>query len=285
MPELPEVETVRRDLSESILGRRVLSLRVFQPEMLVGAEPGAVRDALTGARILEVDRHGKALILRFSGGWSLIVHFRMTGRLYPVPAGGELPSHTRTVFALDDGRLLLHVDPRRLGTLELIPTHHEATARTLAAMGADALKSPPTARFLASLTSRRTISVKQFLLDQTAIAGIGNIYACEILSRARIDPRTPCNCLADDDLRRLARSIRCVIRKAIHSRGTTISDYRTGTGEPGGFQHSLQVYGREGDRCLRRGCRGVVRRLVQGQRSTFYCPDCQAEHRTAETGD
>lgn len=285
MPELPEVETVRRDLSESILGCRVVSVRVLKPEMLVGATPGAFRDALTGAQLLEVDRHGKALILRFTGGWSLVVHFRMTGKLYPIAAGEDIPPHTRTVFALDDGRLLLHVDPRRLGTLELIPTRGETTARTLVGLGSDALKSPPTARSLASLVSRRTVSVKQFLLDQTAIAGIGNIYACEILSRARIDPRTPCNRLAEADLRRLARSIRWVIREAIRSRGTTISDYRTGTGEPGGFQRSLQVYGREGDRCLRRGCRGVVRRLVQAQRSTYYCPCCQAEHRTVEPQD
>lgn len=285
MPELPEVETVRRDLSESILGRRVVSVRVLQPEMLVETTPGGLCEALEGAQILEIDRHGKALILRFSGDWSLIVHFRMTGKLYPAPGGGELPPHTRTVFALDDGRLLLHVDLRRLGTLELVPTHQERAARTLAGMGPDALDSPPTGRTLATLTSARAVSVKQFLLDQTAIAGIGNIYACEILCRARIDPRTPCNRLSSDDLRRLAQSIRWVIREAIHARGTTISDYRTGTGEPGGFQHSLQVYGREGERCLRRGCRGVIRRLVQGQRSTYYCPCCQTRDPIAKAGD
>lgn len=277
MPELPEVETVRRDLSETLPGRRVVSVQMLRPDMLIGGDPGQVSAALCGAGIVEVDRHGKALILRFSSDWSLIIHFRMTGKLFPAEPVCQLPDHTRTVFQLDDGRLLLHVDVRRLGTLELIRTRDEAGARTLAGMGPDALKSPPTLERLEALSRRRTCSVKQLLLDQTAIAGVGNIYACEILCRARIDPRRAANALSRDDLKRLARAIRRVLKDAIGARGTTISDYRTGTGEPGGFQRSLHVYGREGESCLRRGCRGTVRRLVQGQRSTFFCPHCQAE--------
>ena len=275
MPELPEVETVRADLSASVCGYGVVRVRLLCEGMLLGGWPEGLAQAAEGATITGFDRVGKALIMRFSSGYSLIFHFRMTGQLYPVRRGAELPTHTRTVFELSDGRWLLHVDVRRLGTLELVATCEESSAATLANVGRDALNDPPRASELGTLLARRKCAVKVLLLDQRCVAGIGNIYACEILARARICPETLCCELRADDVRRLSRAMRYVLREAVRCRGTTISDYRTGTGAAGGFQHDLRVYGREGDRCLRRGCPGIIARVVQGQRSTYYCPQCQ----------
>jgi len=275
MPELPEVETIRRDLRRLVQGCTVTRVRLLHEDMLVGGTPGEVEEALEGARISGIKRRGKALILRFSSGHSLIVHLRMTGQLHPIGPGDELPPYTRTVMDLEDGRRLVNVDTRRLGTLELVSTDRESWARTLANIGPDALTQPPAAAELLALLGRRRCAIKVFLLDQKRIAGIGNIYASEILARARIAPDTPCNELDAGDVRKLLRATRYLFQAAIAARGTTVSDYRTGTGETGGFQKLLRVYGREGKRCLRRGCKGRIRRTVQAQRSTYYCPLCQ----------
>lgn len=274
MPELPEVETVRRDLCASICGACVAGVRVLCHGML-NCEPSALNAALADARIEGIARRGKALILRFSSGHSLIVHFRMTGQLYPMAADAVLPAHARTVFDLSDGRRLVHVDVRRLGTLELVPTEGEAGARTLAGIGPDGLDEPVTHAELERLLRRRKCPIKVFLLDQNPLSGIGNIYASEILADARLCPELPCCELSAQQVRRLRRSIGRVLQRAVAARGTTISDYRTGTGEAGSFQHQLRVYGRDGEACPREDCRGTIMRIVQAQRSTFYCPICQ----------
>ncbi len=282
MPELPEVETVRRDLERLAQGAGVLRLDFHRPHLLEGSSAAAAKRALEGARLTELARHGKVLILRFSSGWSLLVHFGMTGRLCVAqphgcaqPKGEKLPPHTRTVLRLEDGRRLVHVDARRLGGMELVATDREPQARLLAGLGPDALTDPASAAELLPLLARRRSAIKLFLLDQKPQAGVGNIYACEILARARIAPDTPCRDLTPRQVAELVRQTREVLQEAVAARGTTISDYRTGTGEAGGFQTRTRVYGREGERCLRRGCRGVVARLVQGQRSTYFCPSCQ----------
>lgn len=276
MPELPEVETVRRDLCRLLCGRIVTRVESLDRRLLIGATtPARLKRALEGARVTEIARVGKLLMLRFSSGWSLLVHFRMTGQLYPLAEGAELPSHTRTVLHLDDGRKLVHVDLRRLGTLELVPTSHEGLARSLAGLGPDALEAPPAPEDLMAALARRRISVKELLLNQEFMSGIGNIYACEALTRARIAPDARCCDITLPQARRLLKAIREVLAQAIELRGTTISDYRTGTGEPGRFRDALRVYGREGEKCRRRGCGGVIARMTQAQRSTYYCPRCQ----------
>ena len=276
MPELPEVETVRRDLCRLVCGRVVTRVEILDKRLLIGTTtPARLKRALAGAEIAQVERVGKLLILRFSSGWSLLVHFRMTGQLYPLEGEAELPSHTRTVLHLDDGRKLVHVDLRRLGTLELTPTSEEGLARSLSGIGPDALEAPPAAEDMMAALARRRIPVKQLLLNQEFMSGIGNIYACEALARARIAPGARCCDITLSQARRLLAAIREVLTEAITLRGTTISDYRTGTGEPGRFRDALRVYGREGDKCRKRGCGGVIERMAQGQRSTYYCPRCQ----------
>ncbi len=279
MPELPEVETVRRDLCRHVCGRTIARVRMLREDMLIAGGPSEVEQAIEGAAITDVGRRGKALILRFSSSYSLIVHFRMTGKLYPLATGAKLPAHARTVFEFDDGGRLVHEDVRRLGTLELIPSEGENCALTLTNIGPDIFEEPPSAEELADALERRKCAVKPFLLDQTRMSGIGNIYACEILARACIRPDTPCDALGASHVTRLLASTREVLVEAIQARGTTISDYRTGTGGPGGFQHQLRVYGRADEPCLVDGCDGTIRRIVQGQRSTYFCPVCQKRAR------
>ncbi len=277
MPELPEVETVRRDLCTSVCGARVTRVSVLCEPMLVGCDRERIAESLTGSTLDGISRRGKVLLLRFSTGYSLVVHFRMTGQLYPVAADSDLPTHTRTVFELDDGRRLIHVDVRRLGTVELVATEQESQARTLQGIGPDALDTALRPAELEALLRQRRCPIKVFLLAQEYWSGIGNIYASEILAAARIDPRTPCRELTSGQVQGLLRAVKRVLAAAVEARGTTISDYRTGTGEAGRFQSKLRVYGKEGRRCDRRGCPGTIRRIVQAQRSTFYCPECQGE--------
>jgi formamidopyrimidine-DNA glycosylase len=273
VPELPEVETVRRDLAQQVVGARVTRVEVLRAKMVLDTGHGL--DVLHGEALLEAARHGKCLILRFSGGHTLLVHFRMTGQLYPLPPEAELPRHTRTVLHLADGRRLVHVDLRTLGTLELIPTRGESESRSLAGLGPDALDAMPAAADLWSALHRRRSVVKVALLDQRLLAGLGNIYVAEALWRAGVDPRTRCHRLTHRQVGRLHAAIVAVLAEAVDFRGTTVSDYRTGTGGTGGFQCRLGVYGRGGASCLREACPGVIRRIVQAQRSTWFCPSCQ----------
>ena len=281
MPELPEVETVRRDLCRSVCGRVVTDVEVCCAAMLVKTTPEKLRKSLVGARLVQIGRHGKVLILRFEGGHSLLVHFRMTGQMYPLEAGQELPAHTRTVLALEGGLRLVHADTRRLGTVELVPTIQERASVTLAQLGPDALDAPPKTEELHARLRRRKSAIKTFLLDQKVMAGVGNIYACEILARAKIAPQTRCDRLTRAQVEAILAATQEVLREAVEARGTTIRDYRTGTGQTGSFQHRLRVYGREGQACLEPGCSGKIRRVVIGQRSTYLCPCCQPVRRGA----
>lgn len=277
MPELPEVETVRRDLEQQVLGARVSGVEVLRAKMVLGDPEGL--QALVGQTLEEVRRRGKVLILRFSGGCTLLVHFRMTGQLFPVPAEAPPPRHTRTVFHLADGRRLIHADLRTLGTLELVRTSEEGNARGLVGLGPDAYEELPAAEDLWRALRRRRAAVKVVLLDQRVLAGLGNIYVAEALWRSGIDPRLRCDRLTRRQAERLHEAIRDVLEEAVQWRGTTVSDYRTGTGESGAFQRRLGVYGRGGEACLAEGCEGRIARIVQAQRSTWFCPHCQGTRR------
>jgi formamidopyrimidine-DNA glycosylase len=271
MPELPEVETIRRDLLPHLPGRRVETVRVLRASVLE-CSPRRLRAALTGAVIRDVRRHGKVLILDLDSSLSLLVHLRMTGQLL-LGAGVADPRFLRVVLQLSGGLRLLYADCRALGRLELCGSSDLACSRALGRFGPDALDEEGLAALLAAARRRRT-PIKCLLLDQSVLAGIGNIYASEILHVARIAPDRPADALTRAELNRLRRATRNVLSAAIEARGTTFSDFRTGTGEPGRYGAQLRVYGREGERCLRRGCRGTIVRLVQQQRSTFFCPDC-----------
>lgn len=271
MPELPEVETIRRDLHRRLVGRTIGSVHVRRASVIEGPANRLSR-ALVGARVEDVGRHGKVLLIHLATGATLLVHLRMTGQLLVDPQ--TEPPFVRVKFRLSDGGALFYADCRALGRLELCPTRLLWRSRALANQGPDAL-STEGARSLVAAARRRLTPIKNLLLDQSVMAGIGNIYASEILHAAHIAPSRPSNSLSAEELTRVRKSVRRVLNAAIGARGTTFSDFRDGIGRPGGYGPSLRVYQREGQPCRRRGCRGVIARQVQQQRSTYWCPTCQ----------
>ena len=291
MPELPEVETIVRRLARRLPGRTIVRANVRRPNVVRGS-PRKLERALQGATIASVGRRGKFLVFRLADGRVWWSHLRMTGQWRvdrPQKAGArsgrvgvareaarsEDDPYARAVFDLDDGSRLTFVDVRTLGEMEVLTAR--GWARREAAIGVEPLSPEFTPAFLTELLATSRRPVKEFLLDQSRIAGIGNIYASEALWRARISPRRRARNVGPARARELHRAIVDVLTEAIRKAGTTLGetsqDYVDSEGVPGGFQEFLAVYDREGEPCRR--CRTPVRRIVQGQRSTYYCPTCQ----------
>ncbi|MFW5867094.1 MAG: bifunctional DNA-formamidopyrimidine glycosylase/DNA-(apurinic or apyrimidinic site) lyase [Armatimonadota bacterium] len=282
MPELPEVETVRRDLSVHLVGLVIESVTVSREDILLNTAADDVRHALPGLTVTDAGRRGKNLILRLGERFALLVNLGMTGQLFVGHAEDELADHTHLVAELSSGDRLVFRDVRRFGHIELVAGDAVGESVTLRNVGVDAVSEEFTPDYLGEMLRGRTAMLKGALLDQSRLAGLGNIYVCEALFRAGIHPQTRCGDLSGGDLIRLHEAIREVLIESIAAEGTTISDYVTGRGVPGGFQKRLAVYGREGETCRRSGCRHIVIRIVQSNRSTFYCPGCQRGRRQRE---
>jgi formamidopyrimidine-DNA glycosylase len=273
VPELPEVETIRRRLAPVLEGATIERAEIVDPRLTRPGEPRLVADALVGERIVSLDRRGKYLLWRLSSGRTLVVHLRMTGSFRHVP-GGDLPedAYRRATLALDSGGAVGYRDVRRFGTWELLDEGHLGPYLDTR-LGPEPLVPSFTAARLATLAAGRTAPVKAFLLDQRRIAGVGNIYADEALWRARIHPLRPAGSLDEDELATLHRALRAALRKGIERQGSTLSNYATPDGEPGGMQHEFHVYGRLGEPCDR--CGRPIERIVVGGRGTWFCPHCQ----------
>lgn len=256
MPELPEVETLCRQLQAMIAGKRILGSIVYDDKI---SDLGNV----VSREIEAVRREGKAIALKLDDKRCIKIHLRMTGRLLWRPCPEREP-HTRWRMSLENGNIDL-VDPRRFATVRV---EEESSASP----EKDLLMSFNEKEFLRRQTVRRT-SVKVLLMDQRAIAGIGNIYACEILHSAGISPLRQVSTLSLEEWKKVFRHGRKILRRGIRKRGTSISDWRDFYGCPGEYQQELRVYGREGKACCR--CGACVARIRQGGRSTFYCPQCQ----------
>lgn len=275
MPELPEVETIRRSLVPGVVGRSVVEVGVRQPDILMNLPSEAeFADRVEGRRIEALERRAKFLLFRLAGGDVLEVQLRMTGRFVlaadrPDP---EEYSHVAARLRLDDGRSLWYDDVRRLGGFRLLAAAE--WRRREAELGPEPLEEGYRPEALGRELEGRRAPLKNLLLDQRRVAGVGNIYASESLHRAALDPRRPGGTLGDAEVGRLHGALRSVLAGALRRDGTTLRDYRTPDGDAGRFQRSLSVYGREGEPCPR--CGGRVRRIVQAGRSTFFCPDCQA---------
>lgn len=282
MPELPEVETVRRMLEAHVLGRTVRSVRLSGAR-LREAIPRALPRQLRGRTLTAARRHGKYLLLDLSGGLTLVSHLGMSGRwlFYPKPRPRPLP-HVHARFAFQDGSQLWFQDPRRFGVMRAVPTGRLAADRALARLGPDPVATPPTGDALAEIAHGARVSAKTFLLDQRRIAGVGNIYASEILHRAHVDPRRLAAGLKAPEWQAVAGEMTKVLNEAIERMGTTFSMYRTLWNEPGTYGERLLVYDRADEPC--RTCRTPIRRVVQGQRSTFFCPSCQPRSPKAGRG-
>ena len=287
MPELPEVETVRRGLEPVMAGRVIRAAEVRRPD-LRWPLPARMAERLAGQRVLRLGRRSKYLLADLSSGETLIVHLGMSGRLLvslPGSARGQVMQfhhahpapdrHDHVILDMEGGARITFNDARRFGAMDLTPTVSVASHRLLAGLGPEPLGNRFDVSYLASQLAGRRMPAKAALLDQRVVAGLGNIYAAEALWRVGISPRRKVGNISENRLAALVPAIRATLMDAIEAGGSSLRDYRRADGELGYFQHSFAVYGRADEPCRRPGCDGVIRRIVQSGRSTFYCPKCQ----------
>jgi len=282
VPELPEVETVRRKLEKKIVGRQIIKVKVLEEKQFFG-DP----EAIIGRKIKSLWRRAKILVIDIDG-LSLLVHLKMTGQIiylskgkglvsvgHPLPfSTDQLPNKTtRIIIDLDDGGKIFFNDLRKFGWLKLLT--QKEVKKELSKFGPEPLKKAFTQKYLANKLGQTKREVKTVLLDQSVIAGIGNIYANEVLFRAGINPRRQANSLSDREITKLYQAIRKILSKAIDYGGTSAADqaYVQPDASPGQYQEKLRVYQRDGQKCYR--CGGIIKRFKQGSRSTFWCPGCQ----------
>jgi formamidopyrimidine-DNA glycosylase len=285
MPELPEVETVRRGLEPALRGQRLARVQARRPDLRFPL-PEGFGQRLTGAVVERLDRRAKYLQLRLSTDETLVVHLGMTGRfeiegsdrpsrpgVFRAPASHE-DKHAHVVFETEAGRRITFFDARRFGYMDLIPTEALEAHPWFKGLGPEPLGPGFNAGQLAAAVEGKSQNIKATLLDQRIVAGLGNIYVCEALWRARISPLTAAGKISRKRLEVLVEAAKAVLQEAVEAGGSTLRDYAGADGELGYFQHNFRVYGREHEPCLRQD-RGVIRRIVQAGRSTFYCPACQ----------
>lgn len=287
MPELPEVETVRRGLAPILEGARIDKVELRRPDLRIPFPP-KFRERLTGRKVEALKRRAKFLIAELDDGTALIVHLGMSGsfRYAKEAVAGEafhhprsrLEAHDHVVFHLSNGTRLVFNDPRRFGLMDLAPVAELGESRHFKRLGKDPDAASLDGPALAALMGTRRVAIKVALCDQHLLAGLGNIYASEALWRARLSPKRPARSLGTrggaERADRLARAIHEVLADAIKAGGSSLRDHARVDGELGEFQHSFAVYDREGEPCLRKDG-GTIRRIVQGGRSTFFCPKCQ----------
>ena len=280
MPELPEVETVRAGLLPAMAGQVILRADVNRPD-LRWPFPERMAERLTGARVLALRRRSKYILADLSTRESLLIHLGMSGRM--LVSGLQLgefvqdhpaaEKHDHVVLHMENGARVTFNDPRRFGAMDLLNTARADLHPLLAEIGPEPLGNGFSQSYLVEKLARRATPIKSALLDQKLVAGLGNIYVCEVLYRARLAPER----LARDvrDAGPLVAIIRDVLNEAIAAGGSSLRDYRQADGELGYFQHGFAVYGREGEACLTPDCGTPIARIVQSGRSSFYCPRCQ----------
>jgi formamidopyrimidine-DNA glycosylase len=293
MPELPEVETVMRGLAPVLAGRRIVRAEARRPDLRFPLPKDFVQ-RLEGRQVLGLRRRAKYILARLDTGDCLLVHLGMSGRVSvvrpdgrtdnlgefydEVDAGSGSGPHDHVVLSLDDGVRVVYTDPRRFGTMDVFPDDAAERHKLLANLGVEPLGNEFTADYLARALCGKSAPLKAVLLDQKIIAGLGNIYVCEALHRARLSPKRKAGTLVrrgrpDDRLEGLIRHVRDILNEAIRAGGSTLRDYAAADGSPGAYQQVFAVYDREGEPCGT--CGGIIRRAVQSGRSTFFCPRCQ----------
>jgi formamidopyrimidine-DNA glycosylase len=293
MPELPEVETVMRGLAPVLAGRRIVRAEARRPDLRFPL-PKDFSRRLEGRQVLGLRRRAKYILARLDSGDCLLLHLGMSGRISvarpngrthnlgefydEVDAGAGRGPHDHVVLNLDDGVRIVYTDPRRFGTMDIFPDDTADQHKLLANLGVEPLGNEFTADYLAEAFAGKAAPLKATLLDQTIVAGLGNIYVCEALFRAQLSPKRRAGTLArrgeaDERLDALVRHIREVLEEAIRAGGSTLRDYARADGTPGAFQQVFAVYDREGAACP--SCSAPIKRAVQSGRSTFYCSRCQ----------
>ncbi|UWQ62727.1 bifunctional DNA-formamidopyrimidine glycosylase/DNA-(apurinic or apyrimidinic site) lyase [Leisingera caerulea] len=282
MPELPEVETVKRGLAPAMEGAVIARAQVNRPD-LRWPFPPAMAERLTGARVNALRRRSKYILADLDTGETLLIHLGMSGRMTVSgdPLGQfthehpQAEKHDHVVLDMDNGARITFNDPRRFGAMDLLETAAAESHKLLAVLGPEPLGNDFHEDHLVAAFKGRNTPVKSALLDQGIIAGLGNIYVCEALFRAGISPRRKAGQIAAHRVAALVPIIRQVLQDAIRAGGSSLKDFRQASGELGYFQHSFDAYGREGEPCRREGCAGSIARITQSGRSTFYCVKCQ----------
>ena len=282
MPELPEVETVRRGLAPAMEGQVIARAQVNRPDLRWPFPPN-MAERLTGARVLRLRRRSKYILADLGSEETLLIHLGMSGRIlvsgdplgqfvhdHPAPE-----KHDHVVLDMENGARITFNDPRRFGAMDLLSTEHADMHPLLAQIGPEPLGNAFDEDYLVTALAHRNTPMKSALLDQKTVAGLGNIYVCEALFRSRIHPTRPARRVSKERISGLVPVIRDVLTDAIEAGGSSLRDFRQADGELGYFQHSFDVYGREGAPCRTPGCTSTIRRIVQSGRSTFYCPTCQ----------
>jgi len=282
MPELPEVETVRRGLVPAMEGVVIAQADVNRPD-LRWPFPARMAERLTGVRVARLRRRSKYILADLDSGETLLIHLGMSGRMtvsgdplgrfvhdHPAPQ-----KHDHVVFHMENGARITFNDPRRFGAMDLMPTENAQAHKLLAVLGPEPLGNDFHEEHLIRAFQGKNTPVKSALLDQRIVAGLGNIYVCEALFRAGISPRRKAGQISAARVARLVPIIRAVLEEAIAAGGSSLKDFRQADGELGYFQHSFDVYGREGGRCRKPDCLGIVTRIVQSGRSSFFCAQCQ----------
>jgi formamidopyrimidine-DNA glycosylase len=273
MPELPEVEVLRRSLEPHLIGDRIERVEVTNPSLREPVDVARLRRAARGREVIALRRRSKYLLIDLEGGWTVVVHLGMSGRLTLAPAGVPPEPHEHVAFHLRSGRRLRLRDPRRFGVVFAVRTAELDADPHFARLGPEPLEPGFSGEVLARAAAGRRGPVKAFLMDAGVVVGVGNIYASETLHRAGVHPGRSVARISRRRWERVAESAMAVLRQAISQGGTTLNDFADGEGRSGYFQVSLTVYDREGEPCLT--CGRPVRRIVQAGRSTFYCPGCQ----------
>jgi formamidopyrimidine-DNA glycosylase len=270
MPELPEVETVRRGLASRMTGRQIVRAELRRPD-LRRPFPPMLAERLGGAHIGALKRRGKYLLIELDDSGTLLLHLGMSGRI--TTGAGDTPhaTHDHVVLTLDDGTVVRFNDARRFGLLDYIERGKEAAHPLLAGMGPEPLEGGFSAAYLAKALAGKMTPIKSALLDQRIVAGLGNIYVCEALYRARVSPRRLAAAVTGVRVTRLTEAIRAVLGEAIEAGGSSLRDYVQTNGELGYFQHRWAVYGKEGEPCPECSCAVGVQRITQAGRSTFFC--------------
>lgn len=293
MPELPEVETVRLGLKPALEGRTILEAVTRRGDLRVPFPP-RFAERLKGHKVERLRRRAKYIIAELDDGESLVLHLGMSGRISvyaegrrkrlgdyvynAAPPDAGLGKHDHVVIETDAPAKIVFNDHRRFGLMTLIPTRTLLADKLFKDLGVEPLSPAFGAGFLARAFEDKKTSVKAALLDQRVVAGLGNIYVCEALFLSHISPKRRAGSISKDQIAALVKAIKKVLREAIAAGGSTLRDHAQATGDPGAFQHHFRVYGREGRPCrdgAKSGCKGTVKRIVQGGRSTFYCPSCQ----------
>lgn len=290
MPELPEVETVRLGLRPALEGRKILEAQTRRGDLRMPFPPHFA-ERLKGRTVIALIRRAKYILAELDSGESLVIHLGMSGRISvyadghrqrlgdyvynPAPPDAGLGKHDHVVIETDAPAKIVFNDHRRFGLMTLVPTRTLNADKLFKDIGIEPLSKNFNAKFLARALNGKKTSIKAALLDQRVIAGLGNIYVSEALFLAHISPKKLAGAVNSEQIAALVKAIKTVLKDAISAGGSTLRDHAQATGDPGNFQHRFRVYGREGQRCKNAGCNGIVKRIVQGGRSTFYCPKCQ----------